>query len=88
MDIDEISDEYKNWPDRIIIPRVAENVSFGLSHQHSLFSFDRIFLKLADKGGWGGEGGGGRRGVGRGDELSDEFKNCLDKIINLRGTSP
>ena len=48
---------------------IAKKV-FCVCHQHDSFSFDWIFLKLADK-----------RGM---DEISDEFKAWPDWIINIR----
>ena len=51
MDMDKIL-LFENWPDKIIYFRVA---SLDLKkplfdcHHHNLFSFDQIFLKLADK---------------------------------------
>ena len=49
--MDEISDEYENWPDPIIElpPLNDEKASIQLYHQHHSFSFDEIFLKLANK---------------------------------------
>ena len=61
MGMDEILDKVKNWPDWIISLSLA-------------FSFDRSFLKLADKGGM--------------DEISNEYENCPDQNTNLRVTSP
>ena len=52
---------------------IADKASVWLCHQHNLFSFDWIFLKLADKGVVGGVM----------DEILDDFKNCPDWIINL-----
>ena len=51
--MDKISDEFKNCPDRIInlrvtFPWLLKKYQID-SHQHNLFSFDQIFLKLADK---------------------------------------
>ena len=57
VDIDEILDVFENWPDRIIIlkvmpPELRRKDSVWLCHEHNLFSFNRIYLKLAEKGAW------------------------------------
>ena len=53
---------------------IAEKASVLLCHQHNSFSFDQIFLKLADNAGI--------------DKMSDKFKIWPDLIINHRVTSP
>ena len=53
MGMDEFSDEFETWPDLInnqnYVPLIAEKAPIWLNHQHNTFSFDLIFLKLADK---------------------------------------
>ena len=51
MDMDEISNKFENWPDQIIIltvnsPWLLKKPLFDFANS---FSFDQIFLKLADK---------------------------------------
>ena len=45
--------KFENWPDRIINLWIMApwllHKPIWLCHQHNLFNFDRIFLKLADK---------------------------------------
>ena len=53
---------------------IAEKVCAWLCHQQNSFSFDQIFLKLADKVDM--------------DRISDKFKTWPDCIIYLRVTSP
>ena len=70
MDIDKISDKFENLPDWIIyfsyFPLIAEK-AFAWLCQHNSFSFDQIFMKLADKMDL--------------DEPSDELKNWPIQII-------
>ena len=52
--MDEISNEFKNWPDwiitlRITSPLLPQKSLFDFCHQRNSFSFDWIFLKLEDK---------------------------------------
>ena len=53
MNIDKILDQFENWPDRIIYFRVKFpgllKKKASVCHYHNLFSFDQIYLKLADK---------------------------------------
>ena len=79
MGMDEISDKLENWPDRTINLRVSSPwllktllFYFVITINHSLLF--PMFLKLADKEDM--------------DEISDKFENWLDRIINLRVTSP
>ena len=53
---------------------LIEKASVSFCHQYNSFSFDRIFLKLADKVEKNG--------------ISDKFENWLERIISLRVTSP
>ena len=78
VDIDEISDKLENWSHRIINHRVTSLdfrkkplFDFVVSRT---FSFNQIFLKVADKVNM--------------DEIPDKFENCLDRIINLTVTFP
>ena len=74
VDVEEISDEFENWPDRIINLRVTSPRLLKLCHQRNLFSFARIFLKLADKV--------------TTDNISVGYEDWIDWIINLRVTPP
>ena len=80
VDMDEILDEFENWPDQIMDQSYVSDCCKGqlasvwLCHQRNLFSFARIFLKLADQVDM--------------DEISDKLKNWPDWIIDLRVTSP
>ena len=78
VDMDEISNKFENWPDRIVNLRVTSpwllkkplfDFVFSMS-----FSFDRMFLKLADKVAM--------------HEISDRFENWPDRIINLKSYVP
>ena len=83
--MDGISHEFETWPDRIICLRRVSLIVIKKQQQQkkqqqsifdfildfiiSIFSFDRIILKLADKVDM--------------DEVLDKFENCPDQIIRL-----
>ena len=75
--MDGISDVFETWPDRIIyltyVSLIVKKSLYLTYHQHNLFSFDWIILKLADKVDM--------------DEVLDKFENCPDQIIYFRVTS-
>ena len=68
--MDEFSEKFENWPNRIIILElfalVCSKTPFPCDN---FFGFDRFFLLLADKVDI--------------DEISDDFENWPDRIINL-----
>ena len=72
--MNEIWIKLENWPNRIInlsyVPLIVENASVCLCHQCNSFSFDWLFLKLADKVDM--------------DEILNKFDNWPDQIINFR----
>ena len=82
MNMDEFSDEFEMSlkPGKIgsflleLHPLIAEKGFVLLCHQYNSFSFDKLFLKLADKEDMV--------------EISDEFENWPDQIIINRVTSP
>ena len=77
-DMYEIFDKFENWQDQIINLRITspwllKKASVWLCHQHNLFSFDRTFLKLADKVDMNG--------------IFNKFETWPDWIICFRVTS-
>ena len=76
--MDEISDKFGNWPDRIINLRVTspwllKKPLFGFVISMS-FRFNHIFLKLADKVDI--------------NEIWEKIENWPDRNIDLRVTPP
>ena len=77
VDMDEISNRFKNWPDPIVnlnsyVSLFAEKAFVWLCQQYNSFSFDRMCLKLRDNVDM--------------DKTLDKFGNGPDRINHLRVT--